>query len=773
MPEGHRSTPVRFIDCQPVWLDFETYYSTADGYTLKKMSNEAYIRDPRFEVMVLSYKRGACAPVQVVYGLSAITQVLHSIDWTRSVMVAHNAMFDATILAWRFGIHPAYLLCSMSMWRAQLGVRYRSSLAICAETLNLEAKGDAVARMDGLHLHDLTAYQLRDYVQYCGHDTELCFRLTMTLLPRFTIPELLNVHASLRMYTQAVLVLDRNVLLQAQHDERERRANIYTICAEHLGLSPTVANAAAVKKIVGSTDKFAQLLTALDVEVPMKQTMHKIKGTDKKQAVMIPAFAKTDAEFEALLESEDEMVADLCEARLLSKSTQSETRIDRLLGVSERGTLPFPIQYAGAAVTQRFGGAEKINLQNLKNGSPLRSAVCAPPGYKIVGGDLSQIELRMGWWVAGEQEKLDKFATGKHDPYKQSMVDTFGLDYGTMLKADRQVGKVIQLSCIAIGEKVLTDQGLVPIEKVTLTMRVWDGIEWVSHDGVVYQGDRKCITWDGLTATPDHEVYDDAGVKRRFDEIAPDPLPVTTTYPVYDILNAGPRHRFTVSGKLVSNCIYGTGWKKVKNTVRIQAKRTVSDDDAQKMVRVYRDDHVHVKAAWQEGQDALDAMLQKVPMHIWHNGVGRVLAPDDTLWTKHGAIERPSGLRLQYPNLQTRKGQWEDGRPKTEYIYIRQRERGGAPTVEFIYGSKVYQNFVQAMARDVIADAISAIVESLPTHWYLTAQIHDELHLVVPEEDAEKAAKYLEDILTRRPVWAPDLPLACETFIVDNYGSAK
>jgi hypothetical protein len=580
-------------------------------------------------------------------------------------MIAHNTVFDGAILAWRYNIHPAFMLCSMSMWRAQLGTRYRSSLAVCAETLQLEAKGDAVGRMDGKHLRDLTPYELQSYVQYCGHDTELCYQVTMQLLPRFTLSELLNVHAALRMYTQAVLVLDRNVLLEAQREEQVRRANIYTICAQHLGLPSEPSYAAFVKKIVGSTDKFAELLTALDVEVPMKASQRKVKGTDKKETVMIPAFAKTDAEFEALLDSEDEMIADLCEARLLSKSTQSETRIDRFLGVESRGTLPFPIQYAGAAVTQRYGGAEKLNLQNLRNGSPLRKAVCAPPGYKIVGGDLSQIELRMGWWVAGEHEKLHHFSSG-HDPYKQSMADTFGLAYEGMAKADRQVGKVIQLSCI-----------------------------------------------------------------------------------------------------------YGTGWEKVKNTVRIQAKRVVSDEDAQKMVRVYRDDHQYVKQAWDGGQDVLDAILQKQAMHVWHNGVGKVLAPDDTLWTKHGALERPSGLRLQYPNLHTRAGQWKDGRPKTDYIYIRQRERGGAPTVEFIYGSKVFQNFVQAAARDVIADAIAAIVMTKPSHWYLTSQIHDELWLVVPDDEAEHAAAWLHDKLVTRPWWCPDLPLACETYIAQNYGAGK
>ena len=54
----------------------------------------------------------------------------------------------------------------------------------------------------------------------------------------------------------------------------------------------------------------------------------------------------------------------------------------------------------------------------------------------------------------------------------------------------RQKGKITELACIAEGELVLTDQGLVPIEKVTVDMKLWDGQSWVSHDGVIYKGER-------------------------------------------------------------------------------------------------------------------------------------------------------------------------------------------------------------------------------------------------------------------------------------------
>lgn len=66
--------------------------------------------------------------------------------------------------------------------------------------------------------------------------------------------------------------------------------------------------------------------------------------------------------------------------------------------------------------------------------------------------------------------------------------------------------------CLAENTPVLvkTQAGIVtekPIQEVTIADKVWDGIEWVIHEGVVYSGDKEVITWDGVTATPEHTVY--------------------------------------------------------------------------------------------------------------------------------------------------------------------------------------------------------------------------------------------------------------------------
>lgn len=140
------------------------------------------------------------------------------------------------------------------------------------------------------------------------------------------------------------------------------------------------------------------------------------------------------------------------------------------------------------------------------------------------------------------------------------------------------------LICVGGGQRVITDKGLSPIERVRTCDLVWDGIEWVTHEGVICKGSRPTIHYDGLTATPDHEVWTDGGFKTTLAEagrhrqrllVSGDGIyPVVyreSSWPhhalpkppvdggdvlVYDILNAGPRRRFTCEGKLVSNC-YG------------------------------------------------------------------------------------------------------------------------------------------------------------------------------------------------------------------------
>ena len=65
--------------------------------------------------------------------------------------------------------------------------------------------------------------------------------------------------------------------------------------------------------------------------------------------------------------------------------------------------------------------------------------------------------------------------------------------------------------CISEGSRILTDKGYVAIEKLSIDDKIWDGCEFVSHEGPIFKGEQDVITYAGLTATPSHLVKTAAG----------------------------------------------------------------------------------------------------------------------------------------------------------------------------------------------------------------------------------------------------------------------
>ena len=203
----------------------------------------------------------------------------------------------------------------------------------------------------------------------------------------------------------------------------------------------------------------------------------------------------------------------------------------------------------------------------------IRTAFVPREGMKFVVSDFSAIEARAISWMAGEKWKSAAFAAGK-DIYCSTASQMFGVPvvkHGVNGEL-RQKGKIAELACIAEGQLVLTDHGLIPIENMTTEDRIWDGENWVHHDGVVYRGEREVMRYAGLLATPDHLVYVEEKeepipfqaaaengyhLRRLCSSIVIQYGDLPARARVYDILNAGPHHRFTVSDCLVHNCGYG------------------------------------------------------------------------------------------------------------------------------------------------------------------------------------------------------------------------
>jgi DNA polymerase bacteriophage-type len=372
-----------------ITVDAETRWSRAD-YTLSKMTNEEYVRDPRFKAFGFCFHEYGSSDPIVWVSHADLRDYLASIDWGRTALLAHNAQFDVSILSWRYGAKPAFIFDTLSMGRAVRGVEVGNSLMKLAQDFGLPPKGQAVYSTDGLQ--ELTPEIEHELAEYCKHDVFLCEEIFARLVRGYPAKELRLIDMTLKMYTNAMLVLDREMLIKALSEEGEKREGLL----QKLGVEETA---------LASNPKFAEVLTRMGVAPPTK-----VSKTTGKEAF---AFAKNDALFQAMLNGEREDVALLCEARLRVKSTTERTRAQRFLDISGRGPLPVPLSYYGAA-TGRWTAAKgsAINMQNLKRGSFLRKAIMAPVGHQLVVGDLSQIEPRVLAWFSDYEDMLDIFRSG-------------------------------------------------------------------------------------------------------------------------------------------------------------------------------------------------------------------------------------------------------------------------------------------------------------------------------------------------------------------------
>jgi len=403
-----------------VTLDFETYY--AQDFSLSKITTEQYIRDRRFEVIGLGLKHGP-NPTEWVQGDAEVRAKLASVDWNNTHVLAHNMMFDGAILSWRYGVKPKFLLDTLCMARALHGTEQSVSLKNVSERYGVGEKGNEVIMAKDKRLADFTEEELTAYAGYCKQDVELTYAIFQKMQPKFPEQELALIDATLRMFTEPSLELDMGMLEMHLEDVRDRK--------DKLMVDANITD----KKDLMSNAKFADLLAGLGVNPPMK-----ISPTTDKETF---AFAKSDKGFQELQEHEDERVQTLVAARLGTKSTLEETRTQRFIDISKRGMLPVPIRYY-AAHTGRWGGDDKINLQNLPsrgtNGKKLKKSIIPPHGHTIVECDASQIEARVLAWLASANELTHAFSIGE-DVYVKMAAAIYSISEEEVSGGQRFVGK--------------------------------------------------------------------------------------------------------------------------------------------------------------------------------------------------------------------------------------------------------------------------------------------------------------------------------------------
>ena len=410
----------------------------------------------------------------------------------------------------------------------------------------------------------------------------------------------------------------------------------------------------------------------------------------------------------------------------------------------------------------------------------IRTAFIPRQGMKFIVADFSAIEARVIAWLAGEEWRMKAFANGE-DIYCASASKMFGVpvvkhgENGHL----RQKGKVAELACIAEGQLVLTNHGLKPIERVSVSDKVWDGVKWIPHQGVIYKGKCNVISYDGLTATPDHLVWVEGRItpipfgiaaatgsqlvstgngaialqyswKNHIfanEKTADEVLISKSQSRVYDLKNAGPNHRFTVSGKLVHNCGYGgsVGAMKAMGADSLG----LSDAELKQIVTDWREASPHITELWW----AVDKAVKKA-------------IKEKTSTETHGLkfsyeagflfIELPSGRRLAY--AKPRIGENQFGGESVTYMGINAQKKWDRLES---YGPKFVENIVQGIARDLLMYSMQTL-----SHCFIVAHVHDEMIIEAPKDMS------LEEVcqqMARTPKWAKCLILRADGYECEFY----
>ena len=207
--------------------------------------------------------------------------------------------------------------------------------------------------------------------------------------------------------------------------------------------------------------------------------------------------------------------------------------------------------------------------------------------------------------------------------------------------------------------------------------------------------------------------------------------------PVYDIVNAGSRHRFCTANFVAHNCLglgYGVGSEKFVAVAKIMAGLDLTIDESKKIVAEYRAQNPKVVALWKRFEAGL------------RDTVG---AKDNTF-----RVTLPDGEELTYRSV-AKEGDITCLLPKMgEMMRCK------------LYGALICENVCQKFARNVFMDRCVALEDA---GYEILLRVHDEVVVLVDEKDAEAKRAEVTEIMSTPPSWCKSLPLGAEATVSKFY----
>jgi hypothetical protein len=406
-------------------------------------------------------------------------------------------------------------------------------------------------------------------------------------------------------------------------------------------------------------------------------------------------------------------------------------------------------------------------------GGTMRGMFRAREGYRLHVCDYSSIESVGLAWVSGCDRMLQIFRD-KRDFYRDFGTALYQKAYEEITSAERQICKSACLGCLGAYTTVKTDSGMKRLVDVRSTDLVWDGVEFVHHEGVVPQGKKQVIEWHGLQITPDHLVLSTRKWRpaREVFRIGLSPYPV----PTYDIVNCGPRHRFMVWSKIgpmiVHNCGYGLGPGKVLDDGTMTGLLAYAANmgirmsiyEAQSAVAAYRETYDEVPLFWRKCDNAAASVLD--------NGQPVAVGPLLFEWRKPFLLIRlPSGRsiyyykpRMEWREVGTGRKSWDEKKMmmveetymKHVLTFMGRNQRNARWDRIAGRGAHLTENIVQALTRDVLKVGLMRLDEA---GFEIIGHSHDEVIVESREGDNRRTWERMREIMIQPIDWLPSFPL--------------
>lgn len=209
---------------------------------------------------------------------------------------------------------------------------------------------------------------------------------------------------------------------------------------------------------------------------------------------------------------------------------------------------------------------------------------------------------------------------------------------------------------------------------------------------------------------------------------------------------------------------YGMGAEKFKRTLElgqggISVKLTL--EEAKRIVMLYRQKNHKIVSFWNRCNIALQHMVSSQDGEI-------------TALLRYNAdgITLPNKFKIKYPALRAVDNGFayiSDARSYRTAIKSRILD-GDVTGVAWtkIYGGKVTENIVQALARIVVSEQMAKVGQT----YHVVFQVHDEVVIICQDSDIDLAKEVITKVMSTPPKWAVDLPVSCEAGHGKNYGDA-